>query len=269
MPMLTPYRASADTYVIPSYLPVPGLGKIVINSYLIQAREPVLVDTGMPVVRQEFLETLCSLVDPQDLRWIFLTHDDIDHTGSLMEVLALAPKARLITNFIGLARMDTAYHMPVARVQLINPGQSFSAGDRQLAVLRPPLFDSPATSALYDAKTGVLFSADSFGAFIPNLAEDVADIPESTFGEGFHLFNRGNHPWFTLVDQSKFDRVLENIRQLHPRIIASCHAPLARGRTEAHLKAMAAIPAMEPLTVPDQPAFEAILSQMAGSGHPS
>jgi flavorubredoxin len=223
----------------------------------------------MPVVRQEFLETLWSLIDPQDLRWIFLTHDDGDHTGCLMEVLEAAPQARMITNFIGLARLDTAYHIPVKRVQLLNPGQRFSAGDRQLAVLRPPLFDSPATVALYDAKTGILFSADSFGAFIPDLGEDVADIPESAFAEGFHLFNRGNHPWFALVDQNKFDKVLETIRQLQPQIIASCHAPLARGQTESHLKAMAAIPAMEPLMLPDQAAFEAILAQMAGSGHPS
>lgn len=130
MPMLKPYRATADTYVIPSYLPVPGLGKIAINSYLIQAREPILVNAGMPVVRQEFLETLWSLIDTQDLRWVFLTHDDGDHTGGLMEVLEAAPQARMITNFIGLARLNTAYHIPVKRVQLLNPGQHFSAGDR-------------------------------------------------------------------------------------------------------------------------------------------
>lgn len=271
MPMLTPYRATADTYVIPSYLPVPdvpvpGFGVIIINSFLIQAREPVLIDTGMPVVREDFLKTLWSLIDPQDLRWIFLTHDDGDHAGNLMQVLEAAPKARIITQFFGLARLDTVYHMPVERVQILNPGQSFSAGDRQLAALRPPLFDSPATSALYDAKSGVLFSADSFGALLPNPAEDVAEIPESAFAEGFHIFNRGNHPWFALIDQNKFEESLQTIRRLQPQIIASCHAPLARGRTEEHLKSMAAIPATEPFVGPDQGALEAILAQLADSG---
>jgi len=271
MPMLTPYRATADTYVIPSYLPVPdvpvpGFGIIVINSFLIQAREPVLIDTGMPVVREEFLKTLWSLIDPQDLRWIFLTHDDGDHAGNLMQVLEAAPQVRIITQFFGLARLDTVYHMPMERVQILNPGQSFSAGDRQLAALRPPLFDSPATSALYDGKTGVLFSADSFGALLPSPAEDVADVPESAFVEGFQLFNRGNHPWSALVDQKEFEKVLQTIRQLQPQIIASCHAPLARGRTEAHLQAMAAIPIREPFVGPDQAALEAILAQLADSG---
>lgn len=271
MPILPPYRAADDPYVIPSYLPVPdvpvpGFGVIVINSFLIQAAEPVLVDTGMPVVREEFLKTLWSLIDPEDLRWVFLTHDDGDHAGNLMQVLEAAPRARIVTQFFGCARLETVYHLTLQRVQILNPGQSLSVGDRQLAALRPPLFDSPATSALYDGKTGILFSADSFGALLPNPAEDVLEIPEPAFAEGFQIFNRGNHPWFALVDQNKFDKVLESIRQLQPQIIASCHAPLARGRTEEHLKAMAAIPTTESFVGPDQAALEAILAQLAGSG---
>lgn len=270
MPMLTPYLAAPDTYVIPAYLPVPGLGLILVNSYLIKAREPVLIDTHMPVVREEYLATLRSLIEPSEIRWIFLTHDDVDHAGNLMQVFEAAPMARMITQFIGLARLDTAYHMLVSRVRLLNPGQMFSAGDRELAVLRPPLFDSPATSALYDGKTGVLFSADSFGAFVPIVAEDVSDIPESAFAEGFQLFNRGNHPWSALVNKRKFAQVLDNIRKLQPQVITSCHAPLARGRTESHLKAMAQLAGMEPLLGPDQAAFETILAQMRGSdGQPS
>ena len=39
MPALRPYRASADTWVLPSYLPVPGIGLIVVNSYLIESAD--------------------------------------------------------------------------------------------------------------------------------------------------------------------------------------------------------------------------------------
>jgi len=84
MPMLKPYRAAPDTWVLPAYLPVPGLGLITVNSYLIQSQEPALIDTGMPVVRQDFQEALWSLIEPRDLRWVFLTHDDGDHVGSLI-----------------------------------------------------------------------------------------------------------------------------------------------------------------------------------------
>ena len=70
---------------------VPHQRQGVANSYLIKAREPILIGIGMPIVTDEFLEMLWSLIDPQDLNWILLTHDDGDHTGALMEVLAAAP----------------------------------------------------------------------------------------------------------------------------------------------------------------------------------
>jgi len=264
MPMLSPYRATPDTWVLPAYLRVPGLGLIVVNSYLIMGREPVLVDTGMPVVRHEFLEHLWSLIDPQAIRWVFLTHDDADHSGNLVEVLAAATNAKLVTQYIGYLRLETAYSMRPERVHLLNPGQHLDVGDRTLGVLRPPVFDAPSTSAYFDSKSGVLFSADSFGAFVPELAEDVSDIPPTAYAEGFEFFNRGNHPWSAWADPAKIGKVLEEIRQLDPRVIASCHSPMARGRLDTHLAAMAAIPGMEPLLGPDQVAFEMIIAEMEG-----
>jgi flavorubredoxin len=265
MPALKPYRAAPDTWVLPSYLRVPGLGLIVLNSYLIIGREPVVIDTGMPVVREEFLESLWSLVDPKDVKWLFLTHDDIDHSGNLIEVLSAATNAKLVTQFIGYARLETAYHMRPERVHLMNPGQILDAGDRKIVILRPPLFDSPSTSALFDDKSRVLFSADAFGAFIPHLAEDVSDVPEAEYNQGFEIFNRGNHPWSAWADPAKIEVVLEQIRRLGPQVIAGCHSPMARGRTEAHLTALHRLIGMEPLLGPEQKAFEGIMAAMTAA----
>lgn len=272
MPGLPPYKASEDVYVLPSYLrvpdvPAPGFGLLVVNSYLIKAREPILIDTGMPIVKEEFLETLWSLIDPKDLNWILLTHDDGDHTGALTEVLEAAPQARVVTQFVGLARLETRHHLPVDRFEIRNPGDTLTVSGRELAIIRPPLFDSPATSAYFDVQSGVLFCADSFGAIIPELAENVGDVPESAYKEGFSIFNRLNHPWFELVDQSKFEASIEAIRRLQPKALASCHSPLAQGaQVETHLKAMASLPAQGPLDLPDQAALEGILAQIQGGG---
>ena len=63
---------------------IPGLGYLPVSAYLLSAEQPVLVDTGLPDSRSGFLEALWNLIDPADLRWIYLTHPDRDHTGSLM-----------------------------------------------------------------------------------------------------------------------------------------------------------------------------------------
>ena len=49
---------------------------------VIRGREPVIVDTGAPVHRAQWLEKVFSVVEPEDVRWIFLSHDDGDHTGA-------------------------------------------------------------------------------------------------------------------------------------------------------------------------------------------
>ena len=272
MPSLPPYKASDDVYVLPSYLrvpdvTVPGFGLLVVNSFLIKSKEPILIDTGMPIVKEDFLETLWSLIDPQDLKWILLTHDDGDHTGALMEVLAAAPQARVVTQFVGMARLETAHHLQLDQFTIRNPGDTFTVSGRELAIVRPPLFDSPATSAYFDLQSGVLFCADSFGAIIPELAENVGDVPESAYQEGFSIFNRLNHPWYTLLDQSKFEEAVERVRRSQPTAIASCHSPLAQGSlVEAQLKAMASLPAQGPLDLPDQAALEGILAQIQEGG---
>ena len=150
MPMLPTYLAKDDTYVLPSFLPVPdvpapGFGKLMVNSYLIKAKEPLLIHAGMPIVKEDFLKALWSLVDPEDLKWIFLSHDDGDHTGAMMEIIQAAPQARLVTQFVGLVRLETAYHIPVgglisgtpATLSLTETGSSLS-GDHRSSI-PPPL----------------------------------------------------------------------------------------------------------------------------------
>jgi flavorubredoxin len=261
-----PRRVNGDIHVVTTYLPAGQLGVLPVNWYLIKAKEPVLVDTGMPIEREQFLTTLGSLIDPADIRWIFLTHDDNDHAGNLGQVMEAAPRARVVTPFVGFARLADSHVLPIDRMLLINPGQSFSAGDRELTVMRPPIWDSPATHTLYDPKDEVFFAADSLGGFIPGPAEDVTDISEAAFAEGFHTFARALSPWVHLVDQSKFDRHLETFRKLEIRTILSGHGPVAHGRTAHLLRALSAVPTMEPFVGPDHEQMVAMMAMVEAGG---
>lgn len=89
--MLKTHSAGPELSVLTSELPIPDLGLQPVNAFLLRGEQPMLVDTGMPVDREAFEEALWSLVDPGDLRWIAVTHDDRDHTGSLVSLLRRAP----------------------------------------------------------------------------------------------------------------------------------------------------------------------------------
>ena len=73
-----------------------------------------------------------GLVDPADVRWVFLSHDDSDHTGNLAPVLDLCPNATLVTSWFANERMSGDLVVPPHRQRWVNDGESFDAGDRTL-----------------------------------------------------------------------------------------------------------------------------------------
>jgi flavorubredoxin len=175
------HRLGRQVSVLSDQLPVPGIGVLPVNAFVLHAAEPVVVDTGLSLPGGGFMDALGSVVDPADVRWIWLTHPDRDHTGALFELLEAAPQARLVTTFLGAGIMSTEWPVPLDRVYLLNPGQSLEVGDRKLTAFRPPLYDSPATVGFYDDRSQTCFSSDCFGAPMPSSelagGSDVADVP--------------------------------------------------------------------------------------------
>jgi flavorubredoxin len=240
--MRATYTAGPDIHVLPSDLPIPGAGLQPVNAYLIRSTEPILVDAGMPVDRAAFQDALWSLVDPADLRWVVITHDDRDHTGSLPAILDAAPHARVITNGVSLIRLSEEYAIPSQRVVQVNPGQRYVAGDRTLGFLRPPVFDSPGTIGVFDTGSRTLFSSDSFGTVLPDPVEYYADTSEAAFLDGFGLLNRAIAPWVTNTDPARFAQTVRELRALDPERLLSSHGPVVTDRVPVLLDAMAELP---------------------------
>ena len=164
--MITAYNATPDIDVLTSSFPIPGFGLVPINAFVLHGPEPLLVDTGAVVERDEFMTALRSVIDPADLKWIWLTHTDFDHIGALPQLLADNAELRVITTFLGVGIMSLSAPLPMDRVHLLNPGQKIKVGDRTLTALKPPAFDNPATTGFHDDKSGALFSSDCFGALL-------------------------------------------------------------------------------------------------------
>lgn len=255
------YRAMPDIEVLPAFFPIPGMGFLAVNAFLLKASEPVLIDTGMRIDSEAFLEALWSIIDPSDLKWIWITHDDADHTGNIQKVLEAAPNARLAANSLAVLRMSTTWALPMNRVLWVNPGDRISVGDRELTAVRPPIFDNPTTISVHDSKSEALFSADFFGAIIPSPAQNADDVTEEDLVQGMTTWASADSPWVHMVDPNGFVKALDRIRQIRPKMIFSAHLPPARGKTEQFLEWLAEVPASTPFVTPDQTALEQILAQ--------
>jgi len=214
----------ADTASIVSYFPLPGLGVLPINSFVIRSSEPVLVDTGIAALRDEYMSRLREVVDPRDLKWIWLTHTDWDHIGNLEAVLAEAPDATVVTTFLGMGKLGLVGISP-ERTYFLNPGQKLDVGDRELLAVKPPTFDAPETTGLFDTRTRTLFSADSFGAVMDEPAEEEEAIERKRLKEGLTLWATVDSPWLHMVDESLFRKSTHEIERLEAKTVLSSHLP--------------------------------------------
>jgi flavorubredoxin len=260
---LDSYRAAEDIEVITSNFPIPGLGFVPINSFVIKGSEPILVDTGAVVESDQFMATLRSIIDPADLRWIWLTHTDFDHIGSLHRLLEENPQIRVITTFLGVGIMSLSAPLPMDRVNFLNSGEKMTVGNRTLTALRPPAFDNPSTTGFHDDKSGVFFSSDCFGALLQDVPQNAADLSEKDLREGQVFWATVDSPWLHKANEDTLAKELKAIRSMEPSMILSSHLPAAGGdMTDRILSALADAPGAQPFVGPDQNALEQMLKEM-------
>ena len=105
-------KVNSDIDILPSTMPLPGFGILPINAFVLHAEQPVLIDTGLHQDRDQFLTALESVIDPSDLRWIWLTHPDQDHIGSLHTLVERYPNIRVITTFLGFGILNLFKPLP-------------------------------------------------------------------------------------------------------------------------------------------------------------
>jgi len=256
-----PQRIAAGTYLIRPLVQAPGAPVAMhVNSMVIQGREPTIVDCGAAVLREPWVEQVFGLVEPDDVRWIFLSHDDSDHTGNLELVLDMCPNATLVTSWFATERMSAEMALPIGRQRWLGDGESFDAGDRRFVAVRPPTFDSPTTRGLYDTSTGVYWSSDAFGTPVLGLVDHIADVPPEMLVESSMAFSSMLSPWHEIVDPVKFDAWVDRVARLEATVIAGAHGPQLTGsHIDLAIDRMRKLPATPLAPMPDQHALDEIL----------
>jgi glyoxylase-like metal-dependent hydrolase (beta-lactamase superfamily II) len=257
-----------ETWMLTTVVPIPTIGVLPVNGYVVRGAEPMLVDAGMSPERDDYVAAVQEIIDPSELRWLVVTHADRDHVGALEPLLALAPEARVVTSFITVGIMGVSPDpIPPERALLVRDGSTVDVGDRTLRATRPPLFDNPGTLAFFDSKQDILFSADFLGAPVGSpegaLADDVDAIPDAELADAQLLWGSADSPWTHFVDDARF---AENVRRFldpRPATLLGTHVPPIRGDLDRHVATLAKLPSSTPYRAPDQAALEAFMAEMA------
>ena len=261
--MIKAEQLSDDVVVLPSYHPLPGIGVLTINGFLLRSEEPMLIDSSTTNDCEDYLAALRETIDLQSLRWLWLTHTDADHIGALQPLLKEVPHLKVITNYTGLAKLSTFSPVPPRRVQLLNPGQSLAIGDRTVTAFRPPLYDAPETMGFFDDRSGTLFSSDCFGSIVPEVCQAASDLPDQVLHDGQLLWTSIDTPWVNKIDRSILASELDAIRDLEPSMLLSAHLSGAGTMVDRLLEGVSQAPDGPPFVGHDQETLERMLSEGA------
>ena len=262
-----PVQLAPDTFLITNMARLGPEEYLPVNAMLIRGEQPMIVDTGAPIHRQQWLDQVFNLVAPEDVRWIFLSHDDGDHTGGLHDALELCPNATLVTNFFSTDRLNLERELPLHRLIWREPGDTLDLGDRRLRLMLPPIFDGPTTRGLIDERTGVMWSVDSFAALAPDVVHRVEEVPAAMYDETFRMVNSLVSPWHRWLDPEKYGAHVDSVEALRPTVVASAHGPVLTG-TAIHdafdrVRDMAGQPIVEP---PGQAMLDELLENLLAAG---
>ncbi|MCA9663720.1 MAG: MBL fold metallo-hydrolase [Myxococcales bacterium] len=158
------------------------------NPYVLLDREDVIFfDPGSIPDFPKVMRKVLDLINPHDINWIVVSHQDPDVCGNLavvedvidnpeLRIAAHTNTARLI-NHLGL-------RSPIHRVDR-NGDRLVLRSGRILDFIHLPYLHSPGAIATFDRKNGFLFSGDLFGAI--SKSDDLfstAGFPQSL--DSFH-----------------------------------------------------------------------------------
>lgn len=266
-PRHAPVEIAPDTFVIQA-TQGEGVAPVAVhlNAMVIRGREPIVVDTGVPALRDRYLEDIFSVVDPEDVRWVFLSHDDVDHYGNLDALMEACPHATLLTSWFQWERLGNLPAVAPHRMRWLEAGERFEANDRIYAAVRPPLYDSPTTRGLLDTATGVYWAGDCFATSVPHALPDVRELPEDEWVQACIGHAQLLSPWLGMVDGATFHAEVERFSRIGITTIASCHSPTITGeRVGRAIEMLHAVPSAPQFAAPGQELLDAIIAgSMAG-----
>ena len=215
-----PYAVTDDTFVIPTIAAAPDGTFVSANSLVIRGAEPVIVDTGCALVRDDWAERAFSVVEPEDVRWIVITHDDHDHIGNIDLVLERCPNATLVVNYLIVARLVADVELPIDRMQWKNEGDTAHAPGPHPAVRAPAAVrlavDRAGVRHVHRRHVGCRLVREPR---CPVRCTRSATCRVAMLDEQFPLHNQWNTPWLQWVDTAKFDAHLQGTESLP---VAAC-----------------------------------------------
>jgi flavorubredoxin len=188
------------------------------NAYLVEGSQKVaLIDTVDPSMTHVLM---AYLEDVPVIDYVIANHAEQDHSGSIPQVLAKYPDARVVTTPKAKDMLMALLLIPEDRFITVNDGETLSLGSKTLEFIHAPWVHWPETMLTYSREDKILFPCDLFGSHLA-----TTDLYVSNEGQVYEAAKRYYAeimmPFHTVIEKH-----LEKLNSYKIDVIAPSHGPM-------------------------------------------
>ncbi len=199
------------------------------NSYLVKGTEKIaIIETAKGVFFKEYLDKISTLVDPTQIDYIILNHMEPDHSGSIIELLKIAPQAQVVVSKNGEHFIKNILNCEFNLLK-VSDGDQLELGGKTLKFISAPFLHWPDSMFTYLEEDQILFDCDFLGA---HYAEPLMSNQLSgEFLDDFkYYFDHIMRPFKKYVLQA-----LDKLANYSLKMIAPGHGPVIRENISDYL----------------------------------
>jgi flavorubredoxin len=150
------------------------------NAYLIKDEKITLVDTVRRGFSGELLERIREVIDPTTIDYLIVNHVEMDHSGSLPEIMELVKPEKLFCSPMGKKALLAHFHREDWPYEVVATGQSLSLGQKTVQFMETRMLHWPDSMFSYLPEDRLLISSDAFGQHwaTSERFDDEVEVPE-------------------------------------------------------------------------------------------
>ncbi len=205
------------------------------NAYLLLDDKVTLFDTVKKELKGDLIHRLKTLIDPSRIDYIVVNHVEMDHSGSLPEIIDLVKPEKIFCSSMGKKALLSHFHREDWPYEVVEPGQTISVGKRSIKFIETRMLHWPDSMFSYVPEEKLLISSDAFGQHwaTSERFDDEVDFSELMFHAAKYYAN------ILLLYSNLVRKLLKNVQALGIEIdmIAPDHGLIWRSNVDKILQA--------------------------------
>ena len=133
------------------------------NAFLVKDEKTALFDTVKKSHINELVHHIKQLVDPTDIDYLIVNHVEMDHSGSLPEIVDLVKPEKIFCSKMGFKAINEHFHPEDWPLEAVENGQTISLGSKTVTFLETRMLHWPDSMFSYIPEDKLLISSDAFG----------------------------------------------------------------------------------------------------------